>query len=198
MAIRKYPIPSVGDVFNDLTVTKVYRIDSTNTKMGVIKVDLVCLCGNSVLNKSLGHLHETKNRKPTRRCTKCAYKETGKSARISTIEPNKKRVFSGYKNSAKLRKINWSISYETFLNFIEGECVYCGRSNLSYLQPPTISPWSIEYRYTGIDRVDSNKGYIMGNIQTCCKTCNYAKLQMSDEEFWSWIKKIVDRNSERF
>jgi len=42
----------------------------------------------------------------------------------------------------------------------------------------------------GIDRINSNIGYIEGNVVPCCKHCNRAKNTMSDSEFREWIKKI--------
>ena len=29
--------------------------------------------------------------------------------------------------------------------------------------------------HNGIDRIDNNKGYFIGNINSCCATCNYLK-----------------------
>ncbi len=79
MAIRKYPIPDVGQTFNELKVNRVHRMN------GIVKIDLICSCGTMVLNKSLGHLYDTSNRKAVRRCHKCAMKENGKNSRISGV-----------------------------------------------------------------------------------------------------------------
>lgn len=51
---------------------------------------------------------------------------------------------------------------------------------------------SAEILYNGIDRIDSNKDYTKDNCVTCCKKCNYAKAEMSTEEFKDWIFKIFN------
>lgn len=43
-----------------------------------------------------------------------------------------------------------------------------------------------------LDRIDSNKGYIKGNIQWVHKTINNMKQALSDEEFIKWCRKVVD------
>lgn len=40
----------------------------------------------------------------------------------------------------------------------------------------------------GVDRIDSSKGYMLGNIVTCCKRCNAAK---SDMPLSEWIERTT-------
>ena len=47
-------------------------------------------------------------------------------------------------------------------------------------------------KYNGIDRIDSSKGYISGNVISCCKNCNTAKNILSQKEFKDLIKRIYD------
>ena len=46
-----------------------------------------------------------------------------------------------------------------------------------------------------IDRIDNTKGYIPGNVRSCCKHCNLAKHTMSEEEFNSWISSLIKFHS---
>jgi hypothetical protein len=48
-----------------------------------------------------------------------------------------------------------------------------------------------DFRYNGIDRVDSSMGYVAGNVVPCCSTCNRMKLDHSYDDFIAHIKKIV-------
>ena len=48
------------------------------------------------------------------------------------------------------------------------------------------------YIYNGIDRIDSDKGYKIGNVVSCCKQCNYAKGKQSQPNFIEWIKSCFD------
>lgn len=46
-----------------------------------------------------------------------------------------------------------------------------------------------------IDRIDPNKGYIIGNIQWVHIIINYMKHQLTNKDFISWCKKVADHNS---
>lgn len=48
-----------------------------------------------------------------------------------------------------------------------------------------------KYIYSGIDRVDNNKGYEDNNVVACCWKCNNAKAQQTKDEFLMWAKLIV-------
>jgi hypothetical protein len=44
--------------------------------------------------------------------------------------------------------------------------------------------------YNGIDRIDSDKGYTSNNTVSCCKTCNFAKNELTTQEFYDWVQRI--------
>lgn len=46
------------------------------------------------------------------------------------------------------------------------------------------------FKYNGLDRVDSSKGYSLSNVVTCCKICNRAKSDLSQKDFYDWIEKL--------
>jgi hypothetical protein len=79
-------------------------------------------------------------------------------------------------------------------------CVYCGKepANLfrrkfqvdgKYRYVP-----EMDFHYSGIDRVDSAKGYIHGNLVPCCWECNRIKRAMSLEDFLGLIGRIQNHN----
>lgn len=45
-----------------------------------------------------------------------------------------------------------------------------------------------------LDRIDSSKGYVKGNVQWVHKKVNILKLNMPEEEFILWCKKIASHN----
>jgi hypothetical protein len=48
-----------------------------------------------------------------------------------------------------------------------------------------------------VDRIDSSKGYVKGNIQFTSIVCNHAKNGMSDIEMKEWIKLVrSDKNKD--
>lgn len=66
-----------------------------------------------------------------------------------------------------------------------------------------ISHYLMTYAETGlfgvsVDRIDSNKGYIRGNIQLVCQAINFAKNKYSNEkmlEFWNLNKETYNELS---
>ena len=77
------------------------------------------------------------------------------------------------KSCMKQKKKGCNISDEDIQTLLKGICVYCGTSE-----------------YIGIDRIDSTKGYIKGNCQSCCRYCNVMKLDKTEIDFLNHIDKI--------
>jgi hypothetical protein len=81
------------------------------------------------------------------------------------------------KKMAKSRGSEFTLSESYYLENIK-VCFYCSSS--------------LESNKFGIklDRIDSSKGYIEGNIVGCCKQCNVAKNNYSLREFLEWVLKL--------
>lgn len=87
-----------------------------------------------------------------------------------------------YKFRAKSKGLAFDISKQEFDAMTRQTCVYCGKLD----------------QYNGIDRVDNNKGYVPGNMVTCCQLCNVFKKDFTTMEFLSHCKSIVDfQNSQK-
>jgi len=87
--------------------------------------------------------------------------------------------YSAYKNRAlNRRKIPFELSIEEFKEITSLKCKYC-------------NGFSTGVNYVGIDRIDSNKGYIIDNCVPCCDKCNFMKKEYSIEEFTQHIFKIA-------
>ena len=87
------------------------------------------------------------------------------------------RRYGQYKSRAKKIKVSFKLSLKTFTALTKKPCVYCGG-------------FSDDLDFTGIDRINSNKGYVIGNCVPCCKTCNFMKWKFDKDFFLSQIKKI--------
>lgn len=93
------------------------------------------------------------------------------------------KISSDKKTQARKRGIEFSLSQQEFQDLIESDCFYCG-------SPPNNESKGATYQ--GIDRIDSSKGYIPGNVVPCCKMCNWGKNILSQQEFFDHILKIVE------
>lgn len=83
-----------------------------------------------------------------------------------------------YQRNAEIRGIEFNISLEEFDRITQLPCYYCGE----------IQKDEFDYCFSGIDRVDSNQGYVLSNIVPCCNMCNKMKLNYTTDE---WLKKII-------
>ena len=103
----------------------------------------------------------------------------------------KKRIFKDYKIGAKKRNLTFELTFDEFLKLMESDCFYCGakpevhKGEKIYFHK-IAEPW----RHNGIDRYDTTKGYTIDNCVPCCSKCNYAKHDMTVEDFTKWIKNI--------
>ena len=89
----------------------------------------------------------------------------------------KKHHLWQYKNGAKIRGLAMELSDETILQMFDQPCAYCGRL-------------ACEYDWNGIDRINSNLGYVIGNVVSACSLCNLGKRNLTHDEFISWIKAV--------
>jgi hypothetical protein len=73
------------------------------------------------------------------------------------------------------KQLDFLITQEDYDNIIQNDCFLCGKR-------------SDENNTNGIDRMDSKKGYVLDNINTCCGECNYMKFTF---DFNNFIHKLV-------
>jgi hypothetical protein len=81
-------------------------------------------------------------------------------------------IFKGYNKNAIRKGIAFDIKLQQFIAFFNKPCIYCGDTA------------------RGIDRIDNSKGYIAGNMATCCKRCNQMKSNLSQQEFIDQCIKV--------
>ena len=136
-------------------------------------------CGE-IFSRKKECIHNFENLK----CRNCIHNRHGKS--LNTLLYN---VFIHYKNNAKQRNIEWNLSEEEFKDIITQSCTYCGETpNIT----KTSSYNGMYEKITGIDRIDSTKGYFKENCIPCCKMCNIMKNKFSKKDFIDKIKAIYN------
>lgn len=98
--------------------------------------------------------------------------------RVNEIRRSNMKTPSGrlrsIKSSAKTRKIEYLLTDKEAIEIMTNPCFYCG-DNIP----------------VGIDRIDSNVGYVKDNCVPCCSTCNYMKKDFQQSDFIQQCKKIA-------
>lgn len=105
--------------------------------------------------------------------------------KLGTIE----RLYLDYKEGATKRNLNFEISLVEFQEMITQDCFYCGKPPSRDIKNRVTHP-RVNFKYTGIDRVNNKKGYTKQNTVPCCWECNKFKGSMNGKEFLSLIEKI--------
>jgi hypothetical protein len=116
------------------------------------------------------------------------YKEPG--------ECGLKSLFSKYKISSKKENRKFSLTLDEFKKITSGNCTYCGEkpnkvSASEHIRKLETKKYT-SYLYNGIDRVNSNKGYISSNVVPCCHWCNTIKRERTVEELKNHVTRIYN------
>jgi len=90
--------------------------------------------------------------------------------------PDIKRAYSYYlQNYGKME-----VDLQIFYTYSQMKCFYCNVRNSNGKQ----------WKYNGVDRIDSKLDHRMENIVPCCKWCNISKGELSVREFGGWIDRL--------
>lgn len=99
-------------------------------------------------------------------------------SKTSAHRMSPKARFANFRKCAQNRKLEVTVSFDEFCSLIILPCFYCGGS-----LPPQGS---------GIDRINSDTGYVNGNVRPCCGSCNTAKNTMTENQFKEWVLKVFN------
>jgi len=165
-------IAETGSVYGKLTVIE--RADEL-TRKGAYWL-CQCSCGNKaiVLGQNLRH-GETKS--------------CGCSVRLPPGEGAFRLLFRRVKKQARDRDLVFKLGRDDTRRMMKQACFYCG------IEPRQTSGHATQryngsFIYNGLDRLDNNKGYTIDNVVACCRTCNFAKGTLSQNDFLSWLDRV--------
>ncbi len=124
------------------------------------------------------HLKDPEKRKTSAKESYLKHRET-RLAQSKKASRTVQGRFTQAKSQAKRRGIDFELGFEQFkLAVVDHPCEYC---NLEF-----------NTTGTGLDRIDSNFGYALGNIVPCCSDCNSAKNDMSTAEFKALVERVYE------
>lgn len=175
----------IGKRYTRLVV--VSRAESN--KYGHPRWNCLCDCGNMVVALSSDL---KRGGRPSCGCLK-----SEKISELRKLEPGKAAfnfLFAQYKKGARERELSFSLTANDFALLIDKNCHYCGRlPNLKVYNDRMLLDKGVNgnFIYSGIDRKDSMLGYHIDNCVTCCKTCNFAKNDMSYEDFIKYLDDLT-------
>lgn len=95
---------------------------------------------------------------------------------------------------AKERNLEVSITIEDAWNKFLEQDRKCALTGIDLVMLKSFARQHIEHT-ASLDRIDSSKGYIQGNIQWVHKHVNVMKLDLTQDEFIEWCKLVVKHNS---
>lgn len=95
--------------------------------------------------------------------------------------------FHNSKRSAKERNYDFKLTKEEYGKITNNNCIYCNRIDGNKYG-----------KFVGIDRVNNDNGYVLGNIVPTCKICNKMKGTLTYYEFIESCSIIHKKNHNKF
>lgn len=153
-----------------------------------------CSCNSPEFSILGTHLTRSKNGSTSCGCLRLEnlkQKLNNIKKETSDKKANLVRLFSIYKSRAIKRNYEFNLTIEDFEKITSSNCFYCGQVPILEI---AFRDRNTPYVYNGIDRTNNFKGYDINNVKPCCKTCNYAKKDLTEEQFYNYIKRLTDFN----
>jgi hypothetical protein len=184
---------SIGQFFGKLEILEILPTTSGR------RVRLRCLCHYCSDEKIMhGSNIETRNSCGCQQHNSNEWKSIGPKNMSWQLEYGlaaRNYLEFSYKRGAKKRSLNYNLTSEQFNELIIGSCHFCGESKTQIKKGQ--GKTSGDFMYTGIDRLDSSKGYSFDNCVSCCWMCNNMKHTTSEMNFINHIKKIYEHTKIR-
>lgn len=142
-------------------------------------------CG--VMQSYLRKNYAEESLKLNKECKACSNQKTENSSR-GFYNDIRISWFNKFKLSAELRDLDFNLTPEYLWQLFVEQDFKCA-----------LTGWPIGWAEVGnihtasIDRIDSSKGYIQGNVQLLHKDVNMAKQQYSQDYFIEMCKAIADK-----
>jgi hypothetical protein len=177
----------IDDQFSKLTIKE---LAYTKTKTGrdcPVSAYVECECGNKVWRKLVYILREE-----TKSCG-CAHRRTRhkNNKYIGAYKDISIAHFRNIQRVAISKGREFSISIEYLWSVWESQNFKCALSGVDLT-------WRPVYHRTdttaSVDRIDSKKGYVEGNIQIIHKALNRLKNACPQEEFLEWCRLVVENH----
>lgn len=177
--IKQRNSSEIGKIFRKL---KVIGFSHQAGKDSELYWNCICECGNTCV-------YSTKVLHKVQTSCGCELKRNGEKLR-----KNYKDISGSYygyiKINASRRKLDFSISIKYIYDIYKNQDKKCYFTNLDIPMYPDYYNNDIG----SLDRIDSSKGYIEGNVQWVHKDINFMKWDLTNEQFINYAKYINNFN----
>jgi len=109
------------------------------------------------------------------------------SENVHAKEHEAELLYTRYINSAKQTNKLFSLNRQDFVRLVTSNCFYCGSDGE---QKNTGRRKSV-HKICGLDRINSDIGYILDNVVPCCWQCNNWKKAMKQIDFLNHVRDIA-------
>lgn len=145
----------------------------------------VCDCGTE---KYIRTSHITRGL--SKQCDKCRLQSyyTNKIGCIPMMDIQR------YKVGAQKRKKEWAVEPQYLYELYEQQKRLCAISGvpIEFSEKGKGTTGAKDISTASLDRIDSSKGYVVGNVQWVHKDVNKMKMNLQEEDFFRMIKQIYE------
>jgi len=178
------PKDLTGMVFGHLTAV---RPTGKRTRQGVVWV-VRCQCGKELERVASALL--SKPRRPSQIPASCGcFGKRNRSPKYKGVGDLSSTKFRGIMAKAKQRGIPFGIPIEYAWKLFLAQDKRCSLTGILL----TLSPSSVEVGAStaSLDRIDSSKGYVPGNVQWVHVAINFMKHSLPLKEFVDWCCRVA-------
>lgn len=182
--LRKY---NEGDILMNIQIIKIHSGKKITYTVKCLKCGNTYHTGHSTLNKK-------SNGFGLNCCHKCFNVDLKKKKFNNMLTDNISLMcFNKIKHQSELRGILFDLTPEYLETLFTGFCYLCG-------EPINIGTYKkingkIDLGSASLDRKDSNKGYVEGNVEWCLKDVNIMKNNKPIDDFIILCEKIFNHNN---
>jgi len=104
-------------------------------------------------------------------------------------------LYKNYYDRSNKKHIEFSLTKEDFKKLLFNNCYYCN-CKPNQITKDKAKKQREDLLHNGIDRKNSNLGYTIDNCVSCCKTCNYGKRNLTEEDWFKYLNQLVNYRKE--
>ena len=182
---RKYHEEMLKEKYNALSYIKgTMRIEGHDTVC-----EWKCDCGKVITAKARDVIRGRK-----RSCTCYAFRKKENNPNWTGIGDLRGSYWNNLTNNAKSRDIKLLISQQEAWDLFLAQKKKCALTGVGLVFS---SGWQAADGTASLDRIDSSKPYVKGNVQWVHKAINNMKKGLPEDAFKDWCLKVVQYSSKK-